>query len=253
LLRPQPAVSDSQPRREDGADHVSRFDAAEPPALAQGEQIGPLPTAADCYRYTLSQPGVTACWSAPRSHAELAENLSVLSLGPLPDEDCARLRRHGQLVHAEDRRFRAFLRKGHDGAPEILAQIPPPPLAAEAAAETGEAAAIEIAEALSDLGEATAPVSASGLTDTAIAEGASTNGDGDGDGDGDGEFDDPVAPLDDPRTQAGSETGEDSPAAEPSDWVRSGALWSAAWPTWSPAPSGTLRSLLSRRRKPEKM
>ena len=243
LLRPQPAVSEAQPRREDGAEHAPRFDGAEPPALAQGEQIGPLPTAADCYRYTLSQPGVTACWSAPRSHSELAENLVVLNMGPLPSEDCARLRRHGQLVHAEDRRFRAFLRKGHDGAPEILAQIPAPPIAVEAAGETGEAAAIEIAEALSDLGEATAPVSASGLTDTAIAEGALPDGD----------FDDPVTPPDDLRTPAGSETGEDAPAAEPSDWVRSSALWSATWPTWSPPPSGTLRSLLSRRRKPEKM
>ena len=36
------------------------------------------PSAADCYRYSLSQPGVTACISAPRRPEELIENLAAL-------------------------------------------------------------------------------------------------------------------------------------------------------------------------------
>ena len=37
-----------------------------------------LPSAVDCYRYALSQPGVGACLSAPRNHRELRQNLEVL-------------------------------------------------------------------------------------------------------------------------------------------------------------------------------
>lgn len=131
LLRAQPAVAPPAPL--DGSVATESDDVAgaavAPPAL------GPLPTAAECYRYTLSQPGVSACFSAPRSYSELQENLSVLQDPLLPVEDCARLRRHGKLVRAEDRRFAAFLRRGHDGAPETLAKLAPPD-AADAPADS---------------------------------------------------------------------------------------------------------------------
>lgn len=90
-----------------------------------------MPTAAECYRYTLSQPGVSACWSAPRSHRELAENLEVLHAPPLSVADCDRLRAHGVTVRSEDRRFSAFLRRGHEGGAEVLAQIAPLPISAD--------------------------------------------------------------------------------------------------------------------------
>lgn len=109
LLRPQPASPE-----------------AEQAAAMDQPGLGPLPTAAECYRYTLSQPGVSACFSAPRSYSELHENLSVLTSPPLSEADSLRLRRHGQLVRAEDRRFATFLRYGHTGAPETLAQLKPP-------------------------------------------------------------------------------------------------------------------------------
>ncbi|HNN92375.1 MAG TPA: aldo/keto reductase [Pseudomonadota bacterium] len=118
LLRAQPAAAqatESQAAGDEG-------DALNAPSV-----LGPLPTASECYRYTLSQPGVSACWSAPRSYGELAENLGVLSAPPLPPADCERLRRHGKLVRAEDRRFSAFLRKGTEGSPETLSQLQPPP------------------------------------------------------------------------------------------------------------------------------
>lgn len=82
-------------------------------------------SASECYRYSLEQPGVSACWSAPRSSRELRENLDVLpSLAtPLADETISRLRTFGKQVREEDRRFSALLRRGHEGAPEVLAAL----------------------------------------------------------------------------------------------------------------------------------
>lgn len=122
LLRAQPAVGTPAPL--DGSVATESDDVAG--AAVDHSDLGPLPTAAECYRYTLSQPGVSACFSAPRSHSELQENLSVLQNPALPAADCERLRRHGKLVRAEDRRFAAFLRRGHDGSPETLAKLAPP-------------------------------------------------------------------------------------------------------------------------------
>ena len=49
-------------------------------ALCYGRMVsGPgAPSPADCYRYSLSQPGVTACISAPRRTHELVENVAAL-------------------------------------------------------------------------------------------------------------------------------------------------------------------------------
>jgi diketogulonate reductase-like aldo/keto reductase len=93
---------------------------------APGDPAGErLPTAGECYRYTLEQPAVGACWSAPRRAAELDENLQLLAaLGqPLDQETLALLRRHGEKVRAEDGRWNALLRRGHEGAPQVLAEL----------------------------------------------------------------------------------------------------------------------------------
>ncbi|HRI49094.1 MAG TPA: aldo/keto reductase [Pseudomonadota bacterium] len=89
-----------------------------------------LPTAAECYRYSLSQPGVTACISAPRDHRELRENLAILREPQLelPPERAAALRAHGRLVRDQNRRFDALIRKGHEGnqeapAPQQLGEL----------------------------------------------------------------------------------------------------------------------------------
>jgi aryl-alcohol dehydrogenase-like predicted oxidoreductase len=89
-----------------------------------------LPTAAECYQYSLSQPGVTACISAPRRYRELRENLAILrepqlALSP---ERAAVLREHGRLVRDQNRRFDALIRKGHEGnqeapAPQQLGEL----------------------------------------------------------------------------------------------------------------------------------
>jgi hypothetical protein len=82
-------------------------------ALCYGRMIaGPdAPTAADCYRYSLSQPGVTAVISAPRRRDELVDNLAALHAPPLADADLARLRAHGAHVRAENQRFNALMRE----------------------------------------------------------------------------------------------------------------------------------------------
>ncbi len=79
-------------------------------------QPAPLirPTAADCYRYSLAQPGVTAVISAPGYPSELDENLTVLRDLHLPEERRLNLIRHGEAVHSMSRRFNALVRKGHE-------------------------------------------------------------------------------------------------------------------------------------------
>lgn len=87
------------------------------------EPAAALPTAAECYRYSLSQPGVSACISAPRNHRELRENLTVLAEPQLalPAERETILRAHGRLVREQNRRFDALIRKGHAGYQEAPA------------------------------------------------------------------------------------------------------------------------------------
>jgi hypothetical protein len=70
----------------------------------------PPPGAADCYRYTLAQPGVTACWSAPATLDQLTENLAALQDLELPPDRREGLRRQGDLVYEEDAVFRKLVR-----------------------------------------------------------------------------------------------------------------------------------------------
>jgi aryl-alcohol dehydrogenase-like predicted oxidoreductase len=105
-------------------------------ALCYGRMLaGPsAPSAAECYRYSLSQPGVTCCASAPRNRRELVENLDVLREPTLPAERLAELREHGLAVRAESQRFNALLRQptrdAAAAAREMLAhELPPEPIA----------------------------------------------------------------------------------------------------------------------------
>jgi hypothetical protein len=115
-------------------------------ALTYGRMIsGPgAPPAADCYRYSLAQPGVTACISAPRNQDELLENLAALARPGLDPEQIAALRAHGARVHAESQRFNALLRQptrdAAAAARELLAaELPPAGAGAEAEAEVAPA------------------------------------------------------------------------------------------------------------------
>jgi diketogulonate reductase-like aldo/keto reductase len=64
-------------------------------------------TAADCHRYSLSQPGVSACIGAPRRRSELLENLDVLDAPWLSSTRQAELRAHGDHVYARSKAWSA--------------------------------------------------------------------------------------------------------------------------------------------------
>jgi HEAT repeat protein len=70
----------------------------------------PAPRPADCYRYTLAQPGVVACWSAPATIEQLEENLDALHDPELPRERWEHLRAVGDRVYQEDSIFTALVR-----------------------------------------------------------------------------------------------------------------------------------------------
>jgi aryl-alcohol dehydrogenase-like predicted oxidoreductase len=68
------------------------------------------PRCGDCYRYSLAQPGVSVCLSAPATLAQLEENLEVLRAPELPAERWQHLVEHGRRVYEEDRVFRQWVR-----------------------------------------------------------------------------------------------------------------------------------------------
>jgi HEAT repeat protein len=78
--------------------------------LLQPRGDHPPPRAADCYRYTLSHPAVTACWSAPATLAQLEENLAALRDLELPPDRREMLIAHGDAVYREDVTFRKLVR-----------------------------------------------------------------------------------------------------------------------------------------------
>ena len=61
---------------------------------------GPPPTASDCYRYCLAQPSVHVVLTAPRSLAEMEQNLDVLELPPMSKQKCGQWQRFGDLVYS---------------------------------------------------------------------------------------------------------------------------------------------------------
>ena len=82
---------------------------------------GQPPSAADCYRYSLTQDGVTACISAPRRYRELVHNLDVVSQPTLGAAAERQLRDYGRNVHARNRDFNALVRREPKSLPERLA------------------------------------------------------------------------------------------------------------------------------------
>jgi aryl-alcohol dehydrogenase-like predicted oxidoreductase len=63
-----------------------------PRKMPSGER--PL-TAADCYRFALSNPHVDVCITGPRTAEELTANLKALEEAPLTEEELERIRRIG--------------------------------------------------------------------------------------------------------------------------------------------------------------
>jgi aryl-alcohol dehydrogenase-like predicted oxidoreductase len=67
---------------------------------------GPVTTAADCYRFCLSNPHVDLVLTGPKNHQQLQENLHNLrEKGPLSEEENRWIRDFGQVVHKASSRF----------------------------------------------------------------------------------------------------------------------------------------------------
>ena len=56
-------------------------------------------TAADCYRFVLSNPDVNVCLTGPATPSQMEDNLRALGAGPLDSEEMARVRRIGQHIY----------------------------------------------------------------------------------------------------------------------------------------------------------
>lgn len=64
-----------------------------------------LPRGSDCYRFVLSNPAVDVCLSGPSTAGEMREALQALAMGPLSEDEMARMKRIGDYIHAKHKRF----------------------------------------------------------------------------------------------------------------------------------------------------
>ena len=62
------------------------------------------PTAADCYRFVLSNSAVDVCMSGAKTLEQMRENLSVLESGPMSEEEMEWMRRIGDYVYGRKKR-----------------------------------------------------------------------------------------------------------------------------------------------------
>ncbi len=60
-------------------------------------------SAADCYRFALSHPGVDVCMMGARSADQVREDLRALDLGPLGPDEMSRMRRIGDHIYGKPR------------------------------------------------------------------------------------------------------------------------------------------------------
>ncbi len=57
------------------------------------------PTASDCYRFVLSNPAVDLCLTGSKTIEQMHENLKLLELGPMNEDELARMRRIGDFLY----------------------------------------------------------------------------------------------------------------------------------------------------------
>jgi len=65
----------------------------------------PVPTAALCYRFVLSNPHVDVCLTAPSNGEQLEENLAAVRQGPLSADEMRFMREFGEAVHRTGKWF----------------------------------------------------------------------------------------------------------------------------------------------------
>jgi len=68
----------------------------DPRRVPPGERV---PTAADCYRFVLSNSAVDVCMTGPANEAQATEALRAIELGPLSPQELAWMRRVGDFIH----------------------------------------------------------------------------------------------------------------------------------------------------------
>jgi aryl-alcohol dehydrogenase-like predicted oxidoreductase len=64
--------------------------------MPPGERV---PSAADCYRFVLSNAAVDVCMTGPSNEAQADEALRAIELGPMNEEELAWMRRVGDFIH----------------------------------------------------------------------------------------------------------------------------------------------------------
>jgi predicted aldo/keto reductase-like oxidoreductase len=65
-------------------------------------------TAADCYRFVLSNPAVDVCMTGAKTLDQMRQNLKVLDMGPLDAKEMERVRRIGEFVHGPSKSGRKY-------------------------------------------------------------------------------------------------------------------------------------------------
>lgn len=78
--------------------------------LLKPSEDWPHPNAADCYRYSLAQPGVTLCLTAPANLEQLEENLQVMEDPRLLPQRREQMEAHGAAVYQEEKTFTRLIR-----------------------------------------------------------------------------------------------------------------------------------------------
>lgn len=92
-----PYVRNSQPRQTILAYTATRWGhLLDPQKMPTGEQ--PI-SACDCYRYSLSHPGVDMVLCGPANRAQMQEAIAALHKGPLEPEERARIERIGKHLY----------------------------------------------------------------------------------------------------------------------------------------------------------
>jgi aryl-alcohol dehydrogenase-like predicted oxidoreductase len=70
----------------------------DPKKVPPGERV---PTAADCYRFVLSNPAIDVCMTGPANAEQAADALRAADLGPMGEDELAWMRRVGDFIHKQ--------------------------------------------------------------------------------------------------------------------------------------------------------
>jgi aryl-alcohol dehydrogenase-like predicted oxidoreductase len=66
--------------------------------IPSGEKV---PTAADCYRFVLTQPSVNICMTGPADAAQFQQAMEALHCGPMSPDELAWMRRVGDAIYVK--------------------------------------------------------------------------------------------------------------------------------------------------------